>query len=142
MDLSEPFQIKFLAHLSPCPAALVLCANISKFICGFYLLGKKNPCFSSSHLNHLDLPHHFFYLINISCFSAKREQDITVNVQTQILEIYSSDTQNIIVLLFSILKLCLLEQLHYYFCFILHFYKYILHFKGKERSVIETVFIK
>lgn len=105
MDLSEPFQIKFLPHLSPCSAAIFLCANISKFICGFFLLGEKNPCFSSSHLNLLDLPHHFFYLISISCFSAQREQDITENVQTQILEIYSSDTQNIIVLLFSILKL-------------------------------------
>lgn len=105
MDLSEPFQIKFLPHLSPCSAAIFLCANISKFICGFFPPREKNPCFSSSHLNLLDLPHHFFYLISISCFSAQREQDITENVQTQILEIYSSDTQNIIVLLFSILKL-------------------------------------
>lgn len=101
----------------------------------------KNAYFSSSHLNLLDLPHDFFYLINISFFSAKRKQDITLNVQTQILEIHPSDTQNTIVL-FSSLKLCLLEQLHYYFYFILYFYKYIIYFKGKERLVVETVFIK
>lgn len=60
----------------------------------------------------------------------------------QILEIYIPVTQNTIdILLFSSLKLCLLEQLHYYFYFVLYFYKYIMYFKGKERSMAETVFI-
>lgn len=40
-DPSEPFQLKFLLYLSPCSATIFLRANISKFICGFFLIEKK-----------------------------------------------------------------------------------------------------
>lgn len=140
MDPSEPFQLKFLLHFSPCSATIFLCANISKFICVFFFIEKK-------------IMHTFHFLTWISLiylmtfFSLKHQLFLSKETRglnwmyRQILEINSSDTQNIIVL-FSKLKLCLLEQLHYYFYFILYFYKYIMYFKSKERLVAETVFTK